>query len=327
MMPRKRCCAGGSSAAGPRSVSMKPISDASGVRSSWLTLATKSARMRSTARSRERSDSTTTRGRHRPSAGPSAPRSHAPPAAPAPARSPRRSASSRRRTHGRSRRAARDGAAPPACPPRTPRGRRNWRAERRDPPPARSADRAAAHHGAVSAAKLLDQRRAALRRGAPVAQGRCRDAACPAGPALSRHRFVRRNPPHAVRQQIDIARPAQRQDQRRQECRADPQQHGTDGGPSHRHQQDQGGDWDSGDTTPAPSVLNAYPSSWPTPGRAGGLPEDKGGAGHRASANVFHQGWASPPQEKSAATASPRGGVESNTMRGTHPRMTIHADA
>ncbi len=58
MICRKRACAGGSSAAGPRRVSMKPIRLASGVRSSWLALATKSARIRSSARSRVRSDST-----------------------------------------------------------------------------------------------------------------------------------------------------------------------------------------------------------------------------------------------------------------------------
>jgi len=61
MMPRKRAWAGGSSAAGPRSVSMKPIRLVSGVRSSWLALATKSARIRSTIRSRVRSESTRTK--------------------------------------------------------------------------------------------------------------------------------------------------------------------------------------------------------------------------------------------------------------------------
>ena len=50
MMPRKRSRAAGSSRAGPCSVSMKPVSAASGVRSSWLTLATKSARISSTRR-------------------------------------------------------------------------------------------------------------------------------------------------------------------------------------------------------------------------------------------------------------------------------------
>ena len=55
MMPRKRSRAAGSSRAGPCSVSMKPESAASGVRSSWLALATKSARISSTRRSGERS--------------------------------------------------------------------------------------------------------------------------------------------------------------------------------------------------------------------------------------------------------------------------------
>ena len=50
MMPRKRSRAAGSSRAGPCSVSMKPVSAASGVRSSWLALATKSARISSTRR-------------------------------------------------------------------------------------------------------------------------------------------------------------------------------------------------------------------------------------------------------------------------------------
>ncbi len=45
MMPRKRTRASGSSRAGPCSVSTKPRRDASGVRSSWLALATKSARI------------------------------------------------------------------------------------------------------------------------------------------------------------------------------------------------------------------------------------------------------------------------------------------
>ena len=51
MMPRKRSRALASSLAGPCSVSMKPDSAASGVRSSWLALATKSARISSTRRS------------------------------------------------------------------------------------------------------------------------------------------------------------------------------------------------------------------------------------------------------------------------------------
>jgi hypothetical protein len=44
MTGRKRSRAAASSRAGPSSVSMNPISVASGVRSSWLALATKSAR-------------------------------------------------------------------------------------------------------------------------------------------------------------------------------------------------------------------------------------------------------------------------------------------
>jgi hypothetical protein len=50
MMPRKRSRAEGSSRAGPCSVSMKPDNAASGVRSSWLALATKSTRICSTRR-------------------------------------------------------------------------------------------------------------------------------------------------------------------------------------------------------------------------------------------------------------------------------------
>ena len=50
MMSRKRARASGSSRAGPCSVSMKPASEASGVRSSWLALATKSTRTRSVRR-------------------------------------------------------------------------------------------------------------------------------------------------------------------------------------------------------------------------------------------------------------------------------------
>ena len=51
MMPRKRSRASASSRAGPRRVSMKPAMPAIGVLSSWLALATKSARMRSARRS------------------------------------------------------------------------------------------------------------------------------------------------------------------------------------------------------------------------------------------------------------------------------------
>ena len=50
MMPRNRSRAAESSRAGPCNVSMNPLSAASGVRSSWLTLATKSARISSTRR-------------------------------------------------------------------------------------------------------------------------------------------------------------------------------------------------------------------------------------------------------------------------------------
>ena len=49
----------GSLRAGPSSVSMKPVSEASGVRSSWLALATKSARMRAIARRSETSSKVT----------------------------------------------------------------------------------------------------------------------------------------------------------------------------------------------------------------------------------------------------------------------------
>ena len=50
MMPRKRSCAAGSLRAGPCRVSTKPSNDASGVRNSWLALATKSTRIRSMRR-------------------------------------------------------------------------------------------------------------------------------------------------------------------------------------------------------------------------------------------------------------------------------------
>ena len=55
MMSRKRSRAAASLRAGPCSVSMKPSSEASGVRSSWLALATKSARMLSSRRAEVRS--------------------------------------------------------------------------------------------------------------------------------------------------------------------------------------------------------------------------------------------------------------------------------
>ncbi len=67
MTLRKRSRACASSFAAPCSVSTKPLSEASGVRSSWLALATKSARMRAS-----RSCSLRSRNEMR-SAGPSAP--------------------------------------------------------------------------------------------------------------------------------------------------------------------------------------------------------------------------------------------------------------
>ena len=62
MMARKRARAAASSRAGPCSVSTKPSSEASGVRSSWLALATKSARIRSTRRASVRSRKVTAPG-------------------------------------------------------------------------------------------------------------------------------------------------------------------------------------------------------------------------------------------------------------------------
>ena len=50
MMSRNWSRAAASLRAGPRRVSMKPAIDASGVRSSWLALAMKSARIRSMRR-------------------------------------------------------------------------------------------------------------------------------------------------------------------------------------------------------------------------------------------------------------------------------------
>ena len=55
MMPRKRSRAGGSLRAGPSRVSMKPSSEARGVRNSWLALATKSTRIASSRRAEVRS--------------------------------------------------------------------------------------------------------------------------------------------------------------------------------------------------------------------------------------------------------------------------------
>ena len=62
MRPRNRVRAASSLRAAPCMVSMKPDSEASGVRSSWLALATKSARMRSICCSRVRSRNTRQRG-------------------------------------------------------------------------------------------------------------------------------------------------------------------------------------------------------------------------------------------------------------------------
>jgi hypothetical protein len=67
---------------------------------------------------------------------------------------------------------------------------------------------------------------------------------------LSRYGFIRCNATHAVREQIDIARPAQRQHQRREESRTNPQKHGAGRGPSHPRKQDQGSDRDPGHRRP-----------------------------------------------------------------------------
>ncbi len=67
MMARNLARAAGSSLAVPCKVSMKPSSAASGVRSSWLALATKSARISSTRRSGVRSLNVISRMSERPS--------------------------------------------------------------------------------------------------------------------------------------------------------------------------------------------------------------------------------------------------------------------
>ena len=64
MIARKRSCASGSSFAWPLSVSMKPVSEANGVRNSWLALATKSARICSTRVAFVRSRSTISAARN-----------------------------------------------------------------------------------------------------------------------------------------------------------------------------------------------------------------------------------------------------------------------
>ena len=68
MIPRKRVRAASSLRAGPCSVSMKPDNAASGVRNSWLALATKSARISSTRRSGVRSWNVSNTGRSPPRA-------------------------------------------------------------------------------------------------------------------------------------------------------------------------------------------------------------------------------------------------------------------
>ena len=64
--------------------------------------------------------------------------------------------------------------------------------------------------------------------------------------------------PHAVGQQVDIARPAQRQHQRRKERCADREQRGTDRRPPHRRQQNQGGDRNPGNHHPGPQRQHGY---------------------------------------------------------------------
>ena len=60
MMPRNFSRAASSSFAGPCSVSMKPSTEASGVRNSWLALATKSACARATLTRTDRQGNVTT---------------------------------------------------------------------------------------------------------------------------------------------------------------------------------------------------------------------------------------------------------------------------
>ena len=214
MMPRKRCCAGGSSAAGPRSVSMKPISDASGVRSSWLTLATKSARMRSTARSRVRSDSTTT------------------------ARPPSAIGGSIGTTAACTSRGTGTGNVTSAVCVIPEANARSIAARR-------SGCRNTAGMSAPNAARAAELARRTLRSAASTISGSgrrsttvpsvrrsCSTNADRAADATrqtleigaetlhsrqyrcaARHGFVRSDPAHAVRQQIEIARPAQREQQ------------------------------------------------------------------------------------------------------------------
>ncbi len=67
MIARKRSRAPASLRAGPCSVSTKPSSEASGVRSSWLALATKSTRIRSVTRCSLRSSKVSSTGRRTPS--------------------------------------------------------------------------------------------------------------------------------------------------------------------------------------------------------------------------------------------------------------------
>ena len=211
MMARKRRCAGGSSAAGPRSVSMKPIRLASGVRSSWLALATKSARIRSTARSRVRSDSTTIA--RPPSASGAVQRDHGGLHL---ARHRHRKLSSavcvvpvRERAVDRGAQ-HRDGAAPPACRRRTRRAPPHWRAARRGRPPSTISGSGSRSTIASSARRI----RPPARHGPPASATRrsisarrfARPAAERAG-AERRDRALRPRPAHDARKPCKIARP------------------------------------------------------------------------------------------------------------------------
>ena len=102
--------------------------------------------------------------------------------------------------------------------------------------------------------------RAAARR-ASRSRSRAETAASPAAPATRRGMgSSARDPAHAVRQQVEIARPAQRQHQRRKQRRADRQQRGADRRPPTAASSTRASDRDSGDHRrgrPAPAWLLA----------------------------------------------------------------------
>ena len=74
----------------------------------------------------------------------------------------------------------------------------------------------------------------------------------------ARCRFVRRDPAHAVSEQVEIARPAQREQQSREQRRTYAEQYGSDRRPAQRRQSDQCEHRHSGDGRRSTQCAHGY---------------------------------------------------------------------